>query len=464
MLTSIRELLEKNNIEIGESVYKDYAEDILTFPITIGDFVEKKTGEHMPELYSHLFEAKRKEKSYLIEMPGYSECKKRLHEANRLKKGKKKENVEYELSGEEKQKLILERKKLSKNMKEMESEAEKYVEKTVGFNWRKQLFLKYKNTVGIASFHDLITRNSLFEQIKINKLNTMPMFFSGIDELEEAIKEEEEIGIVGGPCLFGIDEVYIKLTLRNGESVSFDCSCGRRCLKEDVSDENLEEFIIRRRDEIENVVIENHKTGVTRQEFDSILFVFAFANALGAKTVIPLPDISYFKYMESDLKGLEDGKREAVMQQFVEECNRISDRYLEIISRIAKDYPNVEYKVLHARDEKLCQEFYEKRKKYIENSSYIQKLTNINDKKEAVIDYITMLALPYYFYGTNHIVQLDSVDETDSGRKCNKIHKGDIKITQILYPEYLSKDGKRTIYNTALEYKDYVLNDDTRKR
>ena len=53
-------------------------------------------------------------------------------------------------------------------------------------------------------------------------------------------------------------------------------------------------------------------------------------------------------------------------------------------------------------------------------------------------------------------MQVDSVDETDSGRKCNKIHGKDMELIQILYPEYLSSDGKHTIYNAALEYKDYL--------
>jgi hypothetical protein len=116
----------------------------------------------------------------------------------------------------------------------------------------------------------------------------------------------------------------------------------------------------------------------------------------------------------------------------------------------------VEYRVLHARDRELCRLFYEKRSPYIQNSSYIQKITNVSGKKDAVVDYITMLALPYYVYGTRYVVQLDSVDETDSGRKCNKIHKQDMNLTQILYPEYLSRDGQNTIYNAPIEYKNYL--------
>jgi hypothetical protein len=86
----------------------------------------------------------------------------------------------------------------------------------------------------------------------------------------------------------------------------------------------------------------------------------------------------------------------------------------------------------------------------------MQKITNVSGKKDAVIDYITMLALPYYLYGTKYVLQLDSSDETDSGRKCAKLHKKDMALTQILYPEYLSRDGENTIYCAPLQYKDYM--------
>lgn len=159
--------------------------------------------------------------------------------------------------------------------------------------------------------------------------------------------------------------------------------------------------------------------------------------------------------MESDLQELPAGIKESKLEEFRKEAYKITDLYLEVIGRMGKQHPNVEYTVLHERERGLCRKFCEKRKPYIEKSSYMQKITNADGKKESIIDYITMLALPWYFYGTKYVVQLDSVDETDSGRKCRKIHKGDMKLAQILYPEYLSGDGKNTIYHAAMEFKEY---------
>ena len=246
------------------------------------------------------------------------------------------------------------------------------------------------------------------------------------------------------------------MTTDNGERAVFDCSCDRRCLVGNDEKETIEEFIERHPGKIEAVRIRNCKKGVTRQEYDSIRYLFSVAEVFDGKIVIPLPDLSYFKYMEAILQNLEETLREKVMEEFREECYRITDHYLDVIRHVAEKYPKLSYLVVHDREVELRELFYEKRRPYLEGSTYMQKITGRDTRKEAVVDYITMLALPYYLYGTRYVVQVDSVDETDSGRKCNKIHGGDMELIQLLYPEYLSRDGKNTIYRTTAGYKDYI--------
>jgi hypothetical protein len=66
-----------------------------------------------------------------------------------------------------------------------------------------------------------------------------------------------------------------------------------------------------------------------------------------------------------------------------------------------------------------------------------------------------MPALPYYVFGCEHILEVNSMDETDSYRKCRKAHKSVLTLSCILFPELLSSDGTNTIYCTTLEHKDY---------
>ena len=61
-----------------------------------------------------------------------------------------------------------------------------------------------------------------------------------------------------------------------------------------------------------------------------------------------------------------------------------------------------------------------------------------------------------YLLGIRDILEIDSVDETDSFRKCGNAHKGTINLSCILYPEKLSADGKNTVYHAKQEFKDYL--------
>ncbi len=209
-------------------------------------------------------------------------------------------------------------------------------------------------------------------------------------------------------------------------------------------------------EQVKELHILNRKKGITRQEFISLLYVFETAALLGSSVVIPLPDLSYVKYMDADLEYLPSERKKEIMGEFVRTTDQVADLFLEVIEILKNHYRDVPVTVLHRRDEAVCRLFYEKREPFISNSAYMRKLTKNDGRKESVVDYITMLALPYYVYGTKQVIQLDSLDETDSGRKCQKIHGDSICLHSILYPEFISRDGMNTLYNTSIEYKDYM--------
>ena len=77
------------------------------------------------------------------------------------------------------------------------------------------------------------------------------------------------------------------------------------------------------------------------------------------------------------------------------------------------------------------------------------------EKLEPLKDYISMPALPYYLHGTTRILEVNSVVEADSFRKCMRAHKGVAEFACILFPELLSGDGVNTMYFAMPEYKQY---------
>jgi len=449
MLTSIREELSKRGISLQNSVYKDVPNEILDYKIIVGDFIEEVIADKVEKDFNELHNYYGIQQEIYSQDKEYSKVVNYLREIKRLIKSRN-------LEPDEKINAHKKRRELSQKIKALTDKLEIEVEEKLGFSWKNKKVLCYKNTVSISWLEDLIKRLGMFEHSNLLNVDKYPLFISNLPPLEEALKFGKPIGIEGGPCLFGKDEVIFEITLKDGKIYHFDSCCGRRCFNENKIQITLEEFTQKFGSQIMNVELNNRKNGLTKQEYDSIYNLFLFASIFNAKCVLPLPDFSYFKYVESDLSGLTPELKEKSMNIFKKECFVIVDMVMELIKKIAKQFPSVEYCVLHYRNEKLLNLFYEKRKIYVENSPYIQKITNISGKKDSIIDYIMLVALPYYIYGTKTLIQVDGVDETDSGRKCNKIHKGDISVTQILYPEFLSPDNKNTFYHAPYEYKNYL--------
>jgi hypothetical protein len=110
---------------------------------------------------------------------------------------------------------------------------------------------------------------------------------------------------------------------------------------------------------------------------------------------------------------------------------------------------------MHSRDRSVMERFEEARKPYIERNKILRNLTDNQVRLEAIKDYISMPALPLYVYGAKMILEVNSVVEIDSYRKCRKAHKGAAEFCCILFSEMLSADGENVNYTAPVKYKEY---------
>ena len=318
--------------------------------------------------------------------------------------------------------------------------------------------LIYKNSVAVADFAMLTELLPELRALAFKKREALPYFVSGLENIRAAVDRGERIGVKGGPCIFSVHEVLVDVTLRGGETVSFDYSTGKMYLRERTlsAQSSLGNFVRARGPEIESISFRDEKQGVTPQEYANLLYAFQIAHALGAALlVIPLPDMSYKKYLAAILEHVDAGLRESVMGDFERVLYRVSDLFLDLIRELSGQYPGLRCRVLHDRDRELCRFFYEKRAPYIERKRVLHSLTAIPEKVEPIKDYISMQGLPYYLEGITEIVEVDSMDETDSFRKSKKAHKGVFDLNCILFPELLSVSGTTTIYNALVQDKGY---------
>lgn len=458
MLTTLREILVTKGVPLQDTVYGRADDRVLDFPINIGDFFEaKSTGDGVRDLVilnrlHGLIQEKRRSREYDVICSQLNEVEARLKEIK-----SRNVNSNEELIPE---KLKLRKLKKSLNETKLVLEA-KYFEQSTQEIKREFGFghgyLQYKDSFYCTNFADIATMLPQIEDVDTPKLRQMPLFVRGIWNLAVALRKGAPLGIIGGPCLFGAYEVLIDIVHKDGEIVQFDFSTGKNYDRGRLAENDLESYLSARYQDIVQLDLTNHKVGVTYQEYLSMQYLFEFALALDAPVVIPIPDMSYMKFFEGITTHIGSEVKEAAFKDFEQISYDITDMYLSVIDDLRLKYPEVECQVLHSRNLQLCELFYERRQPFVCKLSRQGRVTEYVGRTEAVIDYITMLALPYYIYGTRHVLQIDSVDEADSMRKCMKIHDPEVAFHSILFPEYLSADKMNTVYNAPLEFKDYYV-------
>lgn len=331
------------------------------------------------------------------------------------------------------------------------------------FEWNEEEghFIKFKNSVKVMDFAQIEKILPQVSKVQYDNRDNMPYFCQSLEKINEAILENQAVAVEGGPCLFGVNEVIAKVLMKDGSEQIFDYSTGKQYQKEkanecDIEVNELADFVEYAGAEIVDIEFINNKQGITSQEYDSIVYLFEFAKVLNARVVIPIPDMSYIKYLDAITCTFDKNVKMAIIHSFEKIAFEITDMYIAQIHKISKEYDGVKYDIVHARSKELCELFYEKRVPFIERKKILRTIVGAPQKVESIKDYISMPALPYYLYGITNIVQIDSIDETDSYRKCRKAHKKVLNLASILYPERLSGDGINTIFHTSIEYKEYL--------
>ena len=457
MRMTIDGLLDERAVPKEDSVYF-LANDVINhFPMTAGDFfkietAEKWRGDSWPE---NLFQKKVEEKK---EDPAYRELLRMAEEIkawiHRIKIADPKgcgHMVQI-------RSLRLARHGIEKALKELElnyqSEVQLEMAKTYGIRNRK--LLVYKNTVCLGSFKDLELQIPSLREVRLKWMRQMPLLIKNIDAIRRAVEQNIPIGLVGGPCLFGLYEVEIVVQHKDGRRFSYDFSSGRHYDRIGQKTYEFADHVEQFNQQIENIHFINWKKGVTSQELESLEVLFEVGAVLGAKVAVVIPDISYLKYLSTVIAPLDKTVKCWALEEFRKVAHDIADLYLNRVEMFKRQYPDIEVRVLHDRDAEACEIFYSGRKSFFQNSRLIHRLTASRGKTDAVFDYISMPALPYYFWRTPQVIQIDNLDETDSYRKCRKVHKEAFSLSAILYPEKLSENGEQTIFNAPLEYKDYI--------
>ena len=472
---SVNSVLKAAGVPLEESVYVEFSERQMNFPMPInGRFdVCQQESERKNFACWRKFYQKLEQKKLSPEYQALCSELRKVDEQNRALSSSTKSA--FRLSGqinEESRALLkvlrvrkrelenaineLEQKFLEEARKECAEENITLGTKILRYN-EKVLLNRYENIQAIIS--------KLPENPDMPYWLEMPFFTNNLFGLKAAIERGESVGVMGGACLFGLQEGYVVIVMEDGTEQKFDYNTAHYGADDsgELGCEALEDLFNLSPDKISDVYYINNKAALTRQEYHELLYPFEIAKSLAAKLVIPIPDFSYIKYVKALADKLKPDVREKMISRFEKVCFTVADLMLKKIHEIAMRYPEVEYKVIHARAAELCQEFEQQRALYIMgdknkiiSGDILKHITKNKYRQQSTFDYCTVPALPLYLFGIKNILQIDSVKEVDTYHRCCQLHKTGINLAAMLYPEYLSRDGQHTVFFSALKYKDYI--------
>ena len=322
----------------------------------------------------------------------------------------------------------------------------------------RKAVLRFKNSVDMLDFDQLKNCLPELRGIRHEGRDKFPYFVENLGMIAAALDQDrKQVAVEGGPCLFSMNEVVAEVTDRNGRTAYFDYSEGEPCgnTVQEIKDENFAVYVRKNIADIRSIHFQCYKTDLSPQEYLHLHMPFEVASALGTGLVITLPDMSYLKYLEGALEGADSGFRTDVLREFNEILCRTTEMYLHVIRDLQDQFRVGDFTILYSRNQEMLDRFYKEREPFIERNKVLKNLTGKPEKLEPLKDYISMPALPYYLHGTTRILEVNSVVEADSFRKCMRAHKGVAEFACILFPELLSGDGVNTMYFAMPEYKQY---------
>ena len=287
-----------------------------------------------------------------------------------------------------------------------------------------------------------------------------PWFTVNLESLRKRFAGREKVGVEGGPCLFGTDELHFSFTMKDGSTRQFDYNTRQEILpdREFLQGTSMELFDFME-EECGNVAaasLDCPKRSITVDEYEMLKYILLVAKYLDARAVVTIPDFSYDKTFVSMFSGLEPGVYEGFHEAFRRECLRMSDLMIDTTKKLALQYGVDDYVILHSRDEELLNIFYEKREPFCADKYANRFLTSRNGLRDALLDYICMPAFPYYLFGIREIVEVNRIDEFYSLHKCKKIHHSAINLNMLLFPEKTCRNGKTSGFFAKMEDKEFV--------
>lgn len=455
---SIRQVLEENGLDLSDSVYSDSPMADFAVPAS-GTWTLKKESFEDSE-YSRIIRF-RTERKAVSERSGAAVLEKQMDAISEemhqfLEEGGSLEDLSFIDLGKKKKALRKERNAL------LEKASGEAYYSLYGKELPKESLLSccFHDSLHAIGLEEVMSFADLPERDAYALMAERPWFTGNLGSLRKVFAGGKKVGVEGGPCLFGTDEMRFSFTMEDGRTRRFDFNTRQEILpgRDYLAGTTMElfDFMASECGKITAASLDCPKKGVTVEEYEILRHVLLMAKYLDARAVVTIPDFSYDKTFVSLFSGLARDLYEELHEAFRRECLRMSDLLIDMTKKLALQYKVDDYVIFHGREKALLSLFYEKRQPFCSDKYANRFLTSRQGLREALLDYICMPALPFYLYGIREIVEVNRIDEFYSIQKCQKIHHGAINLNELLFPEKTGKNGRTSGFFAKMEDKIYA--------
>ncbi len=456
-MITIRQVLESRMQTIDQSVYREGR--MLDYPIpTVDHFtlscenLEKKSYEKIRRYQNIAKESTDTARVAVIDRE-VAELTRRTRAA--LRAGETLDSPEVTAYNERKKEIREEKRQIENTA------AKKALQEVFGEKARPEQVMSvcYKDSMYAADFYEFQTCHKAWTGEDYDLLASRPWFVSSLERVRELLKSGREVGIEGGSCLFGTDEIHFILTLKNGEVHKFDFNTlqeirpGREFYH--GMTQELFDFMQMRGDQVAAALVECPKRAITIDEYEAVNFLFLLSRGLRAKLVVTIPDMSYDKTFSAAFSGMDKEIYEPFHKSFLSECRRMTKLSINLIRNLADREGVTDYEIFYSGNERLCRIFEEKRSVFLDR--YAKKfLTRRDGMADALTDYICMPAMPFYLYGIKDVIEVNRLEECPSIEKCRRMHRSALNLCDILYTQKPGRNGKTAGFYADMEHKEYI--------
>jgi hypothetical protein len=298
--------------------------------------------------------------------------------------------------------------------------------------------------IGLLNTYDNVI--SLLPNLSNICNKNIPVFTYNLANFSKSLPLDNS-AIEGGPCLFGIDEVYFKVS-NCKKSHFFDLM---NLMQNNETFTTFIEFCKEQNNSEIEIFSNCDNDKIPLNIYIELLRLLILAKSLNLPLVIGLPDFGYTMFVRNIINCL--GLQEDLVEKYTEIINNRINLLVSLINKISLKLDiNNFYIYYSSKSDNFKNQIKNYKEKLYLKSNKISKFAY---KIDSVIDYITLIALPSIIFNKQNIIEINTILEIEAFKKAKQYFKH-LNFSFVMFPLLPNTDNSEAMFYSINKNKIYV--------